>query len=62
MSTRWKYLKYKLPAEQVSITPGVSKLIEKAEEEGISTVWHRYLEQQPQCGFGLLGVCCRNCN
>ena len=57
-----EYRKYKLPAKEISITPGVSSLIEKAEEEGIKVAWHRFLEQQPQCGFGLLGICCRNCN
>ncbi len=62
MSSRWEYLKRRVPAKQVSITPGVAELIEKAEEEGIKTAWHRYLEQQPQCAFGLLGICCRNCN
>ncbi len=62
MSSKWDYLKKKVPANQVSITPGVSEMIEKAEEEGIKTAWHRYLEQQPQCSFGLLGICCRNCN
>ncbi len=58
----WEYIKYKVLAKQVSITPGVPELIEKAEKEGIKTAWHRYLEQQPQCGFGILGICCRNCN
>ncbi len=52
----------KLPAKEISIVPGVKELIEKAEEEGVELVWHRFLEQQPQCGFGLLGICCRNCN
>ena len=47
---------------EVSIVPGVRELIEKAEREGVETVWHRFLEQQPQCGFGILGICCRNCN
>jgi carbon-monoxide dehydrogenase catalytic subunit len=28
----------------------------------IDTVWERYLAQLPQCGFGLLGLCCKNCN
>jgi len=46
----------------VSIDPTVPDLLEKAEKEGIETAWHRYLAQQPQCGFGLLGTCCRNCN
>ncbi len=48
--------------ESVSSDPTVPQLLEKAEKDGVETVWHRYLAQQPQCGFGLLGVCCRNCN
>lgn len=27
----------------------------------LQTVWERYEAQQPQCGFGELGVCCRHC-
>jgi carbon-monoxide dehydrogenase catalytic subunit len=27
----------------------------------LETVWDRYEAQQPQCGFGELGVCCRHC-
>ncbi len=46
----------------VTIDPTVPDLLEKAEKEGIETAWHRYIAQQPQCGFGLLGTCCRNCN
>lgn len=37
---------------------GMRPAVEKA---GIETVWDRYEEQQPQCGFGSLGVCCRVC-
>ena len=48
--------------ESVSIDPTVPKLLEKAEKDKVETAWHRFLAQQPQCGFGLLGVCCRNCN
>ncbi len=48
--------------QQASIDPTVPPLLEKADREGVETAWHRYLKQQPQCGFGLLGVCCRNCN
>ena len=62
MVKRKEYLRLRLPTNEVSITPGVSRLLEKAEEEGIETAWHRYLLQQPQCGFGMLGICCRNCN
>ena len=33
-----------------------------AEEVGVETVWERYLAQLPQCGFGQLGLCCKNCD
>jgi len=46
----------------VSITPDVNELVRKADMEKIDTVWHRFQYQQPQCGFGLTGVCCRHCN
>jgi len=32
-----------------------------AEEQGAITAFQRYVAQQPQCGFGLTGICCRNC-
>jgi len=35
---------------------------EATEEIGVDTVWERYLAQLPQCGFGQLGLCCKNCN
>lgn len=54
-------LRVRVPAREVTINPAAAELIEKAEREGVETAWHRFLEQQPQCGFGLLGVCCRNC-
>lgn len=44
-----------------SIDPAVQKMLVKAESDQVETVWDRYQEQQPQCGFGLLGVCCRHC-
>ncbi|MDD4162524.1 MAG: anaerobic carbon-monoxide dehydrogenase catalytic subunit [Methanothrix sp.] len=34
-------------------------LMAKANQE---TAWDRFEKQQPQCGFGELGICCRNCN
>jgi len=54
--------KHKLPAKQITVTKGVAELIEKAEEDGVELAWHRFMKQQPQCAFGQLGVCCRNCN
>jgi carbon-monoxide dehydrogenase catalytic subunit len=26
------------------------------------SAWDRFQQQQPQCGFGKLGICCRNCS
>ncbi len=37
-------------------------MLEKAEKDNIQTVWDRYQQQLPQCNYGLLGICCRNCN
>jgi carbon-monoxide dehydrogenase catalytic subunit len=28
----------------------------------IANAWDRFEQQQPQCGFGKLGICCRNCS
>ncbi|MHC4916287.1 MAG: anaerobic carbon-monoxide dehydrogenase catalytic subunit, partial [Planctomycetota bacterium] len=38
------------------------ELIKRAGEEKVETVWDRYEAMQPSCGFGSLGLCCRNCN
>ena len=45
-----------------SIDPTVHRMLERAEELDLETVWGRYEKMLPQCGFGELGVCCRNCN
>lgn len=47
--------------ENKSIDPAVQEMLGKAKKDNIETVWDRFESQQPQCGFGLLGVCCRNC-
>jgi len=31
-------------------------------DAGIENAWERFEQQQPQCGFGRLGICCRNCS
>lgn len=45
-----------------SVDQASLKMLDKAAREGIETAWDRFEKQQPQCGFGLLGVCCRHCN
>lgn len=44
-----------------SIDRAVQQLLPVAEKNNIQTVWDRFKAQQPQCGFGKLGVCCRIC-
>jgi len=40
----------------------IQKLKDVCYSCGIETVWQRYDEQDPHCGFGILGFCCKNCN
>ncbi|HEY68680.1 MAG TPA: anaerobic carbon-monoxide dehydrogenase catalytic subunit [Thermoflexia bacterium] len=45
-----------------SIDPAVLEMLARAEELGFETAWDRLEAMLPQCGFGELGICCRNCN
>jgi carbon-monoxide dehydrogenase catalytic subunit len=45
-----------------SVDPATRAMLLEADRAGIETAWDRFDKQQPQCGFGQLGVCCRNCN
>lgn len=49
-------------AYERSIDPASQTMLLKAEELGMETAWDRYEKQLPQCSFGQLGICCRNCN
>ena len=42
--------------------PVNDKLIDLAKKNNIDTVWDRFAIQEPHCGFGTLGVCCKICN
>ena len=44
-----------------TIDTAAQDMLEKAADEHIDTAWDRYEAQEPQCGYGLLGICCRNC-
>ncbi|MGC9083483.1 MAG: anaerobic carbon-monoxide dehydrogenase catalytic subunit, partial [Anaerolineae bacterium] len=37
-------------------------MLSLAARQGLETAWDRLERQQPQCGFGELGLCCRHCN
>ena len=54
--------KYKEKILNRSIDPATQEMLARAEELNLETAWDRYEAQLPQCGFGELGVCCRNCN
>jgi carbon-monoxide dehydrogenase catalytic subunit len=45
-----------------SIDSAVQEVLKKANEENLKTSWDRLELQQPQCGFGQLGVCCTVCD
>ncbi|MCT4509756.1 MAG: anaerobic carbon-monoxide dehydrogenase catalytic subunit [Tepidibacter sp.] len=36
-------------------------LIKKGEKDGAETIWDRMEKMKTQCGFGVKGLCCRNC-
>lgn len=41
--------------------PATRELLDKLAGEGYETCFDRFEAQQPQCGFGLQGTCCRMC-
>jgi carbon-monoxide dehydrogenase catalytic subunit len=47
--------------EKKSIDIATQEMLKKAQEESIKTAWDRLELQEPQCGFGQLGVCCTVC-
>jgi carbon-monoxide dehydrogenase catalytic subunit len=44
-----------------STDPAVQEMLAVAAARGQETIWDRQARQLPQCGFGELGTCCRNC-
>lgn len=50
------------PAEALSIWTDAQKMINKARQDGVETVWDRFEQQKPACKFCELGLTCKNCN
>lgn len=50
------------PAAELSIWEDAQKMIEKARQDGVETVWDRFEQQTPGCKFCELGLTCKNCN
>jgi len=44
-----------------SVDPAACEMVEIAAREGMEIAYDRLEAMQPQCGFGELGICCRNC-
>ena len=44
-----------------SIDPASRQMIDVSKDIGIELMFDRFDKMQPQCGFGLLGICCRIC-
>lgn len=44
-----------------SADPAACQMIEIAQREGVTLAFDRYDAMLPQCGFGQLGICCKNC-
>jgi carbon-monoxide dehydrogenase catalytic subunit len=44
-----------------SVDPASLQMIDVAAKGKIDTPWDRLDAQEPQCGFGKLGICCKNC-
>jgi len=47
--------------KQRSSDKAAQEMLARMNEAGIETAWDRLEQQQPQCGFGRLGICCRTC-
>jgi carbon-monoxide dehydrogenase catalytic subunit len=48
--------------KQRSVDTAAQELLARAKAAGQELSWDRWEEQQPQCGFGKLGLCCKICN
>lgn len=65
MSYQYSYLNAEMPDKNEVLrktpNPAVKELIEKIAADGHETYLDRFASQQPQCGYGLKGTCCRMC-
>ena len=51
-----------MPLPEVNPDRAALSLRQRTCELQIETAWERLEKQQPQCGYGRLGICCKNCN
>lgn len=48
--------------KEKSVDRATQEMLQRTKQERLETAWDRWEAQQPQCGFGQLGLCCRICN
>lgn len=41
--------------------PAVREMLLHMQDMGVETIFDRFDRQQPQCSFGIAGICCKNC-
>jgi len=44
-----------------SVDPAACQMLEIAAQQGQAVAFDRFEAMEPQCGYGQLGICCRNC-
>ncbi|MHC4562036.1 MAG: anaerobic carbon-monoxide dehydrogenase catalytic subunit [Planctomycetota bacterium] len=47
--------------QQRSTDPASIEMLSHLADQDLQVAWDRHEAMQPQCGFGQLGLCCRNC-
>ncbi len=47
--------------QNLTLDPAVRQMLAVAKEKNVPTVWDRYEQMLPLCGFGETGLCCRHC-
>lgn len=47
--------------EKLTTDPAVQQMLSTAKGKNVPTIWDRYGQMLPQCGFGETGLCCRHC-
>ncbi len=48
--------------EKRSVDKAAGEMLKIIDKNGYDNIWSRLEAQMPQCGYGELGVCCRNCS
>jgi carbon-monoxide dehydrogenase catalytic subunit len=49
-------------AKKRSVDRASEEMLTHMVDAGLQNAWDRFEQQEPQCGFGRLGLCCRNCS